>query len=152
MCAMVESETSADMAAPRSACLTALRAPAVSHIPRPAPHSSVATSCSRAMLPIQLRRDDVDRTEHGDHVAHHVPLEHHRDGLVVDVAARPRAGTPGDVFAGGDDVIAQLAVGGFDAAVDFALGDAQSAVGHDQLEVLNQTFDTAVDLFLRWED
>src|SRR5688572_23787136 len=105
-----------------------------------------------APLPIQLRRDHVDAAEDRDHIADHVAFHHLREALVVDVAARPRAGAPGAVVAVADDVISQLAVRALDTAVDFAPRGLEPAVGHDQLEVLDQAFDAAVDLFLWRQD
>jgi len=90
---------------------------------------------------IQFGGDHVDAPEHRDHVADHVALDHLGEALVVDEGAGAGADAPGDVFAGADYLVTQFAVAGFDAAVDFALGGFEAAVGHDELEVLDETFD-----------
>lgn len=64
-------------------------------------------------LPIQLRRHNVDRAQHRDDVGEHVALDHFGHGRVVDEAGRAGADAPGAVVAARDDVVAELAVGGF---------------------------------------
>src|SRR3954469_1378050 len=102
----------------------------------------------RFHLPIQLRRDDIDAAEDGDDVADHVAFDELWEDLVIDVARRAGADAPGDALAGADDVVAQLAAGGIDAVVDFALWGFEATVGHNQLEVMDESFDAAVDLVL----
>src|SRR5207302_1689649 len=95
-------------------------------------------------LTVQLRRDNVDAPQHRDDIADHVPFNELWKDLIIDVARGARADAPGNALARADDVVAKLPAGRFDAVVDFAHRRFEAAVGHDQLEVMNQPFNAAV--------
>src|SRR5688572_3866981 len=116
---------------------------------RPPDNTAVErTQPGAGLSPVQLRRDHVDAAEDGHDVADGVTLDELREGLVVDEARRAGAGPPGDVGAVGDDVEPELADGGLDPAVGLPLWRLIPAVGHDQLEVMNQRLDAAENLTL----
>ncbi len=104
---------------------------------------------ARLLLPIQLRRDDVQRAQHRDEVGEQVALEHLGERLVVDEGRRPvrspatraccrrrRCSKPSSPL--GDSI----------AAVDLADRRVPAAVGHEDLEVLDRGLDRAVHVAL----
>ncbi len=68
-------------------------------------------------LPIQLRRDDVQASEHRHHVAQRVAADQVREQGEVNERRRAAAGPVGHVAAVADEVEAELAVGRFDRRV-----------------------------------
>ena len=71
------------------------------------------------------------------------------EDLIVEEAWRPGAGPPRAAAAGGDDVVAELAVGGLDGVVALADRRVPAAIVHVQLEELDGALDRAVDVALR---
>src|SRR5262249_11419541 len=94
---------------------------------------------------VQLRRDDVQAAQHGHHVAELVPLDQVGEGGEEDERRRPGAGPVGGAAAVGDDVEPQLAVGRLGGAVDLVHRRLPLPVRHDELKVLDQALDRAVD-------
>ena len=80
--------------------------------------SAVAMVCrSIDALPIQLRGNDVQASQHRHDVAQRVPADQVREQREVDERRRPAAGAVGHVAAVADDVEPQFAVGRFDRRV-----------------------------------
>ena len=67
-----------------------------------------------------------------------------REDREVDERRRAGPRPPGGLAAVGDEVIAQLAVGALDRRVDLVVRRLEAAVGHDQLEVLDQALHAVV--------
>src|SRR5207248_739067 len=91
-------------------------------------------------------------TEHGYDVGNKVAFDHFGQHTQVDEGWRTGAGPPRFGGAIGDDVIAQFAVAGLGARVDFAAGGFKAAVGHDHFKVVDEAFDGAVGFGLGGND
>ena len=94
---------------------------------------------------IQLRGNDVQAAQHGHHVAQLVAHDQVRKHREMNERRRPRPGAVGPVRAVGDDVETQFAVGRFRRPVHFLDRRRHAAIGHHQLEVMNQPFDALID-------
>src|SRR5580700_1289920 len=101
---------------------------------------------------IQFRRDDINASQNRHHIRNHVAFDQFGESLIVDITRRPGANAPRHVFAGRYDVITQLPVAAFDATVNLTLGGCKSPVGHDQFEMLDESFNTAINLVLWRKD
>src|SRR5262249_44800113 len=96
-------------------------------------------------LPIQFRGDDVQTAEHGHHVADLMPEDQTREQREVDERRGTRPCPIGDTTAVGNDVEAQLTVRRLGRRIDLVNRRLPAAVRHDQLEVLDQSLDAAVN-------
>jgi hypothetical protein len=100
---------------------------------------------------VKLCGDDIDAAQYGDDVAELVVADQMGEHGEMNEGRRTGAGSVGAGFGVADDVEAEFSVGRFCGGVNLFPGDGISAVGHDDLEVLNQPLDAAVDGGLRWE-
>ena len=94
---------------------------------------------------VELCGDDIDAAQNGDDVAELVVADQVWEHGKVNKGRGSRAGAVGPGFRIANDIEPKFAVGRFCGGVDLFAGNGISAVWHNDLEVLNQPFDAAVD-------
>src|SRR5580765_1157378 len=101
-------------------------------------------------LPIALPADHVHHAECRHNIGDHVTFDHFVKRSHGDKARRAHADAVGPAAAVADDVEAQFAVAAFDREVSFTGGNMDPF--HDDLEMMHQPFDAAVNFFFLRQD
>src|SRR5262245_50692855 len=99
---------------------------------------------------IALAADHVERSECRDDVTQHGAVDQIRETLRDGEARWTDPNAPRRTGSIGHEVEAELAIAAFGVRVDLALRDL--AALHDQLEVLDGSFDRRVNVLLRGKD